>query len=80
VAPSGAIISTFKHPSANSSAAFFIAAGTESRRSVMIPDVSSAVMKNFMGGSEPGWSFILTRKPASSRAPIKSAGEWLVPG
>jgi hypothetical protein len=32
--------------------AFFIAAGTESRRSVMIPDVSSAVMKNFMGGSD----------------------------
>jgi hypothetical protein len=29
-----------------------MAAGTESRRSVMIPDVSSAVMKNFMGGSD----------------------------
>jgi hypothetical protein len=39
------MISTFKHPSDNSSVAFFIAAGTESRRSVMIPDVSSAVMK-----------------------------------
>jgi hypothetical protein len=46
------IISTFKHPSDNSSVAFFIAAAAESRRSVTIPEVSSAVMKNFMGGSD----------------------------
>jgi hypothetical protein len=31
--------------------AFFIAAGTDSRCSVRIPEVSSAVMKNFIGGS-----------------------------
>jgi hypothetical protein len=38
------MISTFKHPSDISSAAFFIAAGTVSRFSVTVPDVSSAVM------------------------------------
>jgi hypothetical protein len=46
------MISTFRHPSNNSSVAFFIAADAESRRSVTIPDVSSAVMKNFMGDSD----------------------------
>ena len=43
--PSGKTISTFKHPS--SSEAFFIAAGTESRCNVTMPDVSCAVMKKF---------------------------------
>ena len=47
--PSGAVISISRNPSAASSDAFFTAAAVVSRRRVMRPDVSLAVIKNRMG-------------------------------
>src|SRR5262245_34784227 len=41
-------ISTLKYPTDRSSPAFFKAAGTVSRSRVTLPDMSRAVIKNFM--------------------------------
>jgi len=56
VAPSGVVTATFQQPSDINSVAFFIAANADSRRSVTFPDVSSAVIKNTMGG--PPFRFV----------------------